>query len=77
MALWIGSGMAKGAFQLSEAEAAFHPWWDTLEDYAAYSMILIGKVFNYYLSCMSPIFYNYLDIICQSRSNKLIHRIRK
>ena len=35
MALFLGSRMAGGVFDLSEAEAAFHPWWDTLEDYAA------------------------------------------
>ena len=43
MALWVGSSMAKGGiFSLSEAEAAFHPWWDTLEDYSQFSIILVG-----------------------------------
>lgn len=48
--------MAKGGiFSHTEAEAAFHPWWDTLEDYAQFSIILVGlfaiPTANNYLEC--------------------------
>ena len=26
----------------SAAEKAFHPWWDVLEDYCVYSLVLVG-----------------------------------
>jgi hypothetical protein len=43
MALWIGSTLAKGGiFDISETEAAFHPWWDQLQDYVTYTNIIIG-----------------------------------
>ena len=48
MALFIGSSMAKGVFDMSEAEAAFHPWWDAVEDYAAFAMIITGKKYMYW-----------------------------
>ena len=68
MALWIGSSMAKGGiFGLSEAEEAFHPWWDVVQDYAAFSMILTGVIWQQpvvsesFIICLKP-----LDISCRS-----------
>jgi hypothetical protein len=44
MALFMGNSLAKGGIlDLSEAEAAFYPWWDQLQDYATYTSILIGN----------------------------------
>lgn len=44
MALFIGNALAKsGILQLGEAEAAFHPWWETLQDYTCYTAIIISK----------------------------------
>ena len=33
--------LAQSALSVTEAEAAFHPWWDTLEDYSVYGMLMI------------------------------------
>lgn len=44
MALVLGSTIAKGGiFELPEFEAAFQPWWDSLQDYLMYATIIIGK----------------------------------
>ena len=44
MALFIGNTLARsGIFDLKEAEAAFHPWWETLNDYLCYTTIIIGS----------------------------------
>ena len=44
MALFIGNSLAKsGIFNTADAEAAFHPWWKTVQDYVCYSAIIIGK----------------------------------
>ena len=45
MALFIGNTLAKnGIFNTADAEAAFHPWWKTVQDYVCYSGIIIGKL---------------------------------
>ena len=45
MALFIGNTLAKsGIFNTADAEAAFHPWWETVQDYVCYSAILIGNL---------------------------------
>ena len=45
MALFIGNTLAKnGIFNTADAEAAFHPWWKTVQDYVCYSSIIIGKL---------------------------------
>lgn len=45
MALVVGSSIAKGGiFELAEFEAAFQPWWDSLQDYLMYATIIIGKM---------------------------------
>ena len=44
MALKVGYAIAKsGIFNLADTEAPFHPWWETLEDYICYTIILVGK----------------------------------
>jgi hypothetical protein len=45
MALYLGSSIARGIFEYSAAEAAFHPWWQSLEDYALYSVVIVGNIF--------------------------------
>ena len=48
MALFIGNTLAKGGiFNTADTEAAFHPWWKTVQDYVCYSAILIGKLFGF------------------------------
>ena len=45
MALILGSSLAKGSiFELQDYEAAFHPWWDSLQDYVMYSAIIVGEL---------------------------------
>ena len=45
MALFIGNTLAKnGIFNTADLEAAFHPWWKTVQDYVCYSGIIIGKL---------------------------------
>ena len=43
MALKVGYAIASGIFNLKDAEEPFHPWWETLQDYICYSVILIGN----------------------------------
>ena len=44
MALILGSSIVKGSlFQLSDYESAFHPWWDSLQDYIMYTTIIVGN----------------------------------
>ena len=45
MALKVGyEVIAKSSiFKLADAEAAFHPWWETLQDYISYGIIFVGK----------------------------------
>lgn len=44
MALILGSNLVKGSlFDLSDYESAFHPWWDSLQDYIMYTAIIVGE----------------------------------
>ena len=38
----LGDKMVTALFGQSEAEKSFRPWWDNLEDYLVYGLILIG-----------------------------------
>lgn len=40
----IGSLLMNKAFGHSEAEKAFRPWWDSLEDFLIYSLVLLGVI---------------------------------
>ena len=42
MASTASEDLMKKAFELSKAEKAFHPWWDNMEDYLVYGLIMIG-----------------------------------
>jgi hypothetical protein len=35
-----------GALGHSEAEKMFRPWWDTLEDFVIYGLIMLGLVIS-------------------------------
>lgn len=85
MALYVGSGIAKGVFSASEAEAAFHPWWDTIKDYSLYGMVLIGLLAtptaNSLLTCTtedpyqsSPVPSSFLNEYC-TRENLQVFQI--
>ena len=39
----IGKEMVDTVFVYTEAEKAFRPWWDKLEDYLVYGLIMLGK----------------------------------
>ena len=40
----IGSALLGKVLGHSEAERAFRPWWDTLEDYLIYSLVMLGVI---------------------------------
>ena len=42
----VGNAIINKYLTLSEAEAAFQPWWDALENYAVYAVVMLGKVLN-------------------------------
>ena len=42
MADVVSTDFINKAFGLSQAQKAFHPWWDSLEDYLLYGLIMIG-----------------------------------
>ncbi len=42
MALFVGSSWARSTLELSEAEAAFHPKWDAIEEYLVVGMLIVG-----------------------------------
>lgn len=39
----LGDKMVSALFGQTEAEKAFRPWWDNLEDILVYGLILLGK----------------------------------
>ena len=41
----LGNTIINKFLGLSEAEEAFQPWWETIEDYTVYGLILLGKVY--------------------------------
>ena len=58
--LFFGSNLFKSAiFNNGAAEAAFYPWWDTLQDFVIYTKIIIGE---YHLS-EDKIFHNNLKFV--------------
>ena len=40
----IGKDMVDKVFAHTAAEKAFRPWWDKLEDYLVYGLIMLGKI---------------------------------
>ena len=40
----LGDKMVSTLFGQSEAEKTFRPWWDNLEDFLVYGLILLGKL---------------------------------
>ena len=42
----VGTAIIGKYLSNSEAEEAFQPWWDTLENYAVYGLVLLGKSLN-------------------------------
>ena len=40
----LGDKMVSALFGQSEAEKTFRPWWDNLEDFLVYGLILLGKL---------------------------------
>ena len=52
----LGDKMVTALFGQSEAEKTFRPWWDTLEDFLVYGLILLGKSMGfgiYYLRMLA------------------------
>ena len=42
MATVLGSLLMGNVLPKSAAEKTFHPWWDVLEDYLVYGLVLVG-----------------------------------
>ena len=42
----VGSALLDKFIGTSEAEKAFQPWWDTVEDFLVYGLILLGKSYS-------------------------------
>ena len=40
----VASSVAKSVLGHSDAEKAFRPWWDTVQDHLIYGLITIGKL---------------------------------
>ena len=40
----IGTLLINKAFRHSQAEKAFRPWWDSLEDFLIYSLVILGVI---------------------------------
>ena len=40
----VGSLLMNKVLGHSEAEKAFHPWWNTLEDFLVYSLVILGII---------------------------------
>ncbi len=38
----LGGAVVERILATSAAEKAFRPWWDNLEDYIAYALVLLG-----------------------------------
>ena len=51
----VGNTIINKFLTLSEAEEAFLPWWDTMEDYFVYGVIILGKTLNRFKIMYSPL----------------------
>ena len=40
----VGGALLDNFIGKSEAEKAFQPWWDTVEDFLVYGLIMLGKI---------------------------------
>ena len=40
----IGTALMRKVLGHSAVEKAFRPWWDTLEDYLIYSLVMLGLI---------------------------------
>ena len=40
----VGGALLDKFIGTSEAEKAFQPWWDTVEDFLVYGLIMLGKI---------------------------------
>ena len=40
----VGTALLDKFIGTSEAEKAFQPWWDTVEDFLVYGLIMLGKM---------------------------------
>ena len=59
MALKVGHAIASGIFDLKETEEPFHPWWEKLQDYICYSILILGnKIFKNFL-LMTLVYFAY------------------
>ena len=39
----LGNALVSKILGHSEAEKAFRPWWDNLEDFLVYGLVMLGK----------------------------------
>ena len=40
----VGGALLEKFIGTSEAEKAFQPWWDTVEDFLVYGLIMLGNI---------------------------------
>ena len=43
----LGGELSRKILTHSDAEKAFRPWWDTLEDNLLYAFVILGKIFQF------------------------------
>ena len=43
----IGNALVGKILGHSAAEKAFRPWWDNLEDFLVYGLVMLGMYWNY------------------------------
>ena len=55
----VGNALLNRFLGTSEAEKAFQPWWDTVEDFLVYGLVLLGKheIKKKYFSTFIVLFY--------------------
>jgi len=44
MAVYVGASVMDKVLGITDAEKAFRPWWDILEDYCVYTLVVLGLV---------------------------------
>ena len=49
----LGNALVGKILGHSAAEKAFRPWWDNLEDFLVYGLVMLGKLFQRTFECFN------------------------